>query len=51
MTLTEVLQHHQPTDEKEGADLATMRTFAAQLERPFSRDQWPAHFTGSAVVV
>ncbi len=38
-------------DEKERADLAQMRTFAESLAEPFSRSQWPAHFTGSAVVV
>lgn len=40
-----------PTDEKERADLAQQRAFASSLEAPFSRHQWPAHFTGSAVVV
>ena len=51
MTLTEILASHHPTDEKERADLAVMRDFATSLERPFARDQWPGHFTGSAVVV
>lgn len=51
MTLTELLAAHRPTDDKERADLATMREFAASLAEPFSRGQWPAHFTGSAVVV
>lgn len=40
-----------PTDPKEHDDLATLSGFAATLAEPFSRSQWPAHFTGSAVVV
>jgi 8-oxo-dGTP pyrophosphatase MutT (NUDIX family) len=40
-----------PADEKERADLAAQRAFATSLVEPFSRRQWPAHFTGSAVVV
>lgn len=51
MSLTELLAAHQPTDEKEAADLRTMRGFSGSLPEPFSRSQWPAHFTGSAVVV
>lgn len=51
MTLQALLAAHQPHDEKETADLADMRRFAASLSAPFSREQWPAHFTGSAVVV
>lgn len=51
MTLTELLAAHRPADEKERVDLATMRELAASLAEPFSRGQWPAHFTGSAVVV
>ncbi len=51
MSLPALLASHQPTDAKEEADLRTMRGFAASLAQPFSRDQWPAHFTGSAVVV
>lgn len=49
--LTELLAAHHPTDAKEDADLRTMRGFASSLAAPFSREQWPAHFTGSAVVV
>ncbi|MCU0695596.1 MAG: NUDIX hydrolase [Myxococcaceae bacterium] len=49
--LDELLAHHQPSDDKERADLETMRSFARTLPAPFSREQWPAHFTGSAVVV
>ena len=51
MTLTELLAAHHPADEKEAADLAQMREFAQSLSEPFSREQSPAHFTGSAVVV
>ena len=51
MTLAALLDAHHPTDEKEAADLAEMRGFAVSLSEPFSRGQWPAHFTGSAVVV
>ena len=51
MMLTSLLASVQPTDEKERADLERMRDFAATLAEPFSRAQWPAHFTGSAVVV
>jgi 8-oxo-dGTP pyrophosphatase MutT (NUDIX family) len=45
------LHLHAPTDGKERADLAAMCVYAATLAEPFSRKQWPAHFTGSAVVV
>ncbi len=51
MMLTSLLAAAVPTDEKERADLEAMRGFAASLAEPFSRSQWPAHFTGSAVVV
>lgn len=51
MSLLELLAAHHPTDAKEADDLRTMRDFAASLSEPFSRAQWPAHFTGSAVVV
>jgi 8-oxo-dGTP pyrophosphatase MutT (NUDIX family) len=40
-----------PTDEEERFDLAQQRAYATSLDAPFSRHQWPAHFTGSAVVV
>ncbi len=49
--LTALLAAHGSADEKERADLEQMRDFAASLEAPFSRRQWPGHFTGSAVVV
>ena len=39
-----------PADEKEEADLGTLRAHAASLADPFSRDQPVAHFTGSALV-
>ena len=51
MTLTSLLAAVVPGDEKERADLELMLGFAATLAEPFSRSQWPAHFTGSAVVV
>lgn len=51
MKLAELLAHHTAADAQEHADLDQMRRFAAELARPFARDQWPAHFTGSAVVV
>lgn len=50
-SLLVLLDRHVPTDEKERADLATMRSFARTLNAPFSRAQVEAHFTGSAVVV
>jgi 8-oxo-dGTP pyrophosphatase MutT (NUDIX family) len=50
-SLTELLARHVPADAKEREDLERMRAFAAQLQRPFSRSQPTAHFTGSAVVV
>ena len=51
MTLTSLLAGHLPADDKERADLELMRQWASSLAEPFSRSQWPAHFTGSAVVV
>lgn len=51
MTLAALLAAHVPSDDKERTDLVAMRDFAASLAEPFSRIQWPAHFTGSAVVV
>jgi 8-oxo-dGTP pyrophosphatase MutT (NUDIX family) len=50
-TLEAVLANHSPADEKERVDLESMRSLASSLAQPFSREQWPAHFTGSAVVV
>ncbi len=45
------LQAHVPADGKERSDLAAMCVYASTLVEPFSRKQWPAHFTASAVVV
>ena len=45
------LQLHVPADGKERADLAAMCVYASTLPEPFARSQWPAHFTGSAVVI
>lgn len=50
MTLDAALGSHGAADAKEQSDLVRMREFARSLQRPFARDQWPAHFTGSAVV-
>jgi len=49
--LRALLSRHVPQDLKEREDLDLMRRFASELERPFSRKQLRAHFTGSAVVV
>ncbi len=46
-----LLEVYDASDEKEVRDLAVMRGFATSLSAPFSRAQWPAHFTGSAVIV
>jgi len=45
------LDRHVAADGKERADLAAMCVYASTLPEPFSRKQWPAHFTASAVVV
>ncbi|HVE84094.1 MAG TPA: NUDIX domain-containing protein [Myxococcales bacterium] len=49
--LVALLDGHRPEDEQERADLEAMRAAARSLERPFSRAQAGAHFTGSALVV
>jgi 8-oxo-dGTP pyrophosphatase MutT (NUDIX family) len=49
--LISMLTRHAPADAKERKDLAAMCAAVADLDEPFSRAQWPAHFTGSAVVV
>jgi 8-oxo-dGTP pyrophosphatase MutT (NUDIX family) len=49
--LLALLDAHRPEDEREALDCQRMRAFAAELADPFSREQWPAHFTASAVVV
>lgn len=51
VTLLQLVSNHPPRDEKERVDRATMIDFARSLAAPFSRTQWPAHFTGSAIVV
>ena len=50
-SLRALLAHHPPADDQEREDLERMRLYATQLERPFSRAQPRAHFTGSAVMV
>jgi 8-oxo-dGTP pyrophosphatase MutT (NUDIX family) len=49
--LSDALATHPPADEKEARDLVEMKAALASLPAPFSRSQWPAHFTGSAVLV
>jgi 8-oxo-dGTP pyrophosphatase MutT (NUDIX family) len=49
--LIALLDAHRPEDAQERADLEAMREAARALERPFSREQSGAHFTGSALVV
>lgn len=46
-----LLGAHRGEDDQERTDLERMRADALRLERPFSREQPEAHFTGSAVVV
>ena len=49
--LTSLLDGFEPEDDKERADLATMRRLLAELDAPFSAEQAVAHFTASTVVV
>lgn len=49
--LLKLLSMHRPTDAQESADLARLTAAAAGLADPFSRNQWPEHFTASAVIV
>jgi 8-oxo-dGTP pyrophosphatase MutT (NUDIX family) len=49
--LDDLLTFHQPLDRREAGALAEMQAFAHSLDRPLWRGQWPAHFTGSALVV
>jgi 8-oxo-dGTP pyrophosphatase MutT (NUDIX family) len=49
--LLALLSRHIPFDAKERRDLAAMSAYSGDLPEPFSREQLPAHFTGSAVVV
>jgi len=46
-----LLQAHAPQDDTEASHLERMKAFALTLEKPFSRHQEGAHFTGSALVV
>ena len=50
-TLAALLAAHSAADDEESADLDRMRSWAASLDHPFSREQADAHFTASAVVV
>jgi 8-oxo-dGTP pyrophosphatase MutT (NUDIX family) len=49
--LDDLLAFHQPLDPREAVALAQMQALAHSLDRPQWRGQWPAHFTGSALVV
>jgi 8-oxo-dGTP pyrophosphatase MutT (NUDIX family) len=51
MQLSDILSAHVAADDREEADRCAMLRFAAELERPTSRDQARAHFTASALVV
>ena len=51
MRLADVLAGYVAADDREEADRCAMLRFAAELERPTSRDQARAHFTASALVV
>lgn len=42
---------HHAADEKEADDRARMLTYARTLTEPFSRNELPAHFTASALIV
>jgi 8-oxo-dGTP pyrophosphatase MutT (NUDIX family) len=42
---------HDAVDQKEADDRARMLTYARTLTDPFSRDEIPAHFTASALIV
>ncbi len=50
-SLVDVLVAYVAVDEREEADRCAMLRFAAELERPTSREQEQAHFTASAFVV
>jgi 8-oxo-dGTP pyrophosphatase MutT (NUDIX family) len=49
--LLSLIDRHEASDEKEAGDRARMLEYARTLHDPFSRDELPAHFTASAVVV
>jgi 8-oxo-dGTP pyrophosphatase MutT (NUDIX family) len=51
MRLADLLARYVAADDREEADRCAMLRFAAELERPTSRDQKRAHFTASALVV
>ena len=51
MKLSGLLAAYVAADDREEADRCAMLRFAAELERPTSRDQPRAHFTASAFVV
>jgi 8-oxo-dGTP pyrophosphatase MutT (NUDIX family) len=51
MRLADLLARYVAADDREEADRCAMLRFAAELERPTSRDQARAHFTASALVV
>jgi 8-oxo-dGTP pyrophosphatase MutT (NUDIX family) len=51
MSLLSLLAAHRPLDEREASDLERMRFLVSELTHPFSRTQWPAHFTGSALIL
>ncbi|HEU5370971.1 MAG TPA: NUDIX domain-containing protein [Gaiellaceae bacterium] len=50
-SLADLLAGYVAADDREEADRCAMLRFAAELERPASRDQERAHFTASAFVV
>jgi 8-oxo-dGTP pyrophosphatase MutT (NUDIX family) len=50
-SLRRLLDVHEPADEQEAADLATMQQFLLSAAHPFSREQPGAHFTASALVL
>ena len=50
-TLLERLEAHRPQDEREAADLERMQRAARRVPLPTGRNDFPEHFTGSAVVV
>ncbi|HZU20902.1 MAG TPA: NUDIX domain-containing protein [Gaiellaceae bacterium] len=51
MSIVSLLRTHVAAADREEADRCAMLRLAAELERPTSRDQARAHFTGSAFVV
>ncbi|MEY3136954.1 MAG: hypothetical protein RL580_686 [Pseudomonadota bacterium] len=49
--LLRLLEAHTPEDADEARSLAEMRRMVPQLAHPLSRNQMPAHFTASALLV